>query len=261
MGIIDTHAHLDHIEDLDQSLKTAVKEDVEGIVAVSVSLESSKKTLEISKRINTPKIYPALGIHPSDIVKDDLGGLKKLITDYKEDLYAVGEIGLDYWYKDVRNDERKKEEQRYVFRTLLNVAYEFNLPAIIHSRGAWKDAYDIVCDVGIKKAVFHWYDGPFKVLDQIMKKGYFISTTPNLLYNENLRSLVERIDRKQLLLETDSPVYFLNRRTDEGFVAEPRDVWRTLRAYCSLMRVSEEVMVNVFNTNAKYFFNLNKGES
>lgn len=256
MKIIDTHCHLDQVEDIEGALQRAIDADVGAIVVISMNLESSRKVLDLKHNVKELPLYIGLGMHPSDTNLDDLEELKALIYDNKDQLHCIGEIGLDYWYKWIRHDETKKEEQRTAFRALLEVARDLDLPAVIHSRGAWTDAYDMVCEAGVKKAVFHWYDGSLKVLKNIMKDGYFISTTPNLSYNANTQSAVAAANWEQLLIETDSPVRFLNRKTEEEFVAEPKDVWRTLRAYCQLNNITENDALVQFNANAKKLFNI-----
>ncbi len=256
MGIIDTHCHLDQIENLDDVLQRATEANVEAIVAIAMNLESSKNILALKEKIQTPQICIGLGMHPAETNLDELDELKTLIYDNKDRLHAIGEIGLDYWYKWVRNDEAKKEEQRRAFRALLEVARDLDLPVVVHSRGAWQDAYDMVCDVGVKKCVFHWYDGSLSVLQNIMKDGYFVSTTPNLGYNANAQAAISQANIKQLLIETDSPVYFLNRKTDEGFKAEPKEVWRTLKAYANLKNINQQEALAIFNANARSFFNI-----
>ncbi|MEK6737836.1 MAG: TatD family hydrolase, partial [Planctomycetota bacterium] len=56
----------------------------------------------------------------------------------------------------------------------------FDLPVIIHSRGAWRDCLKMTKDAGVSRAVFHWYSGPLDVLEEIIDAGYYVGTTPSL---------------------------------------------------------------------------------
>jgi len=99
MKAIDTHAHLDHIEDLDQALNEAHAAGVVGIVTVSEGLISSKRNLEIKKSASVLKIYVGLGIHPGTIKSDEVEECIDFIRQNIHEANAIGEIGLDFWYK------------------------------------------------------------------------------------------------------------------------------------------------------------------
>ncbi len=122
MKIIDTHAHLDHLENLNPALEEAAAAGVEGIVAVGEDLDSNRKNLEIKKSVTLPKIYLGLGMHPGNIKADDIESCMEFIRENIQQADAIGEIGLDFWYKWVRKDKEKKDEQRKVFRRLLELA-------------------------------------------------------------------------------------------------------------------------------------------
>ena len=261
MKIYDTHAHLDHVENLETALKDADQVGVVGIICVSMDVASSQKNLEIKRKFKSPKIYLAMGMHPSEAKLSDLDNLKKLIIENKNELTAVGEIGLDFSYKWVRKDQVKRNEQRQVFAELLKMAVELDLPAIIHSRGMEQECLDTAKKLGVKKGIFHWYSGPVDVLKKIMDEGYFVSTSPSVAYSPPSREAMTHAAIEQTLIETDSPVNFKNPTTEESFISEPKDVFRTLKAYASLKNISEEKAAEQLNRNTISFFNLEKGLS
>ncbi len=256
MTLIDTHAHLDHLENLGQALKDAVESGVEAIVAVSMDLESCRKNLVIKKNTDRPKIFLAMGIHPEKASRADLGPCLDFIRQHAGELAAVGEIGLDFWYKWVRKDEARKSEQRNVFRAFLEVAKELNLPAVIHSRGVWRECLETAQSVGVRKAVFHWYSGPVDVLNEIIKAGYFVSTSPSVAYSPQSREAIASAPIERTLIETDSPVHYHGLEASEGFHAEPKDVLRTLKAYCELKGMEEERAAAILNRNAREVFGI-----
>ncbi len=96
MAIIDTHAHLDHIEDLDAALNNARQEGVGGIVTMSVNAQSCLKNLDIKRRSQAPKIFLAFGMHPSDANLDQLKTCVQLIREHQGELTAIGEISLEF---------------------------------------------------------------------------------------------------------------------------------------------------------------------
>lgn len=257
MPIIDSHAHLDHIDDIEGAMKRACKEGVEAVITVSSELESCRKNLAIKEKFSEPKVYLALGMHPSDADQTQVDQCIELMKENQGQLTAVGEVGLDFWYKWVRKDKEKKDEQRLVFRKQLEAASDLNLPAIVHTRGTWREAFDTVKDIGLKKAEFHWYSGPLDVLDDILSEGYMVSTAPSVAYSPQSREAMNHAPIEQTLIETDSPVFFKNRDSDElGFQAEPKDVFRTLDAYCTLKNIDKDKALEILNNNARTFFNL-----
>ena len=262
MTIIDTHAHLDHIENLAEALSNAAGAGVEAIVTVSVNADSCRKNLEIKKSVMHPKIHLAMGMHPSDADPAKVGECVELIQAHKNALAAVGEIGLDFWYKWVRKDQEKKDAQRHVFRTLLETAGETGLPAIVHTRGTWRECLDMVKGVGLTKAEFHWYSGPIDVLRDILNSGYYISAAPSLAYSPQSRAAISYAPVDRTMIETDSPVFYHGLSVGDGqeerggFTAEPKDVVQTLKAYCALKNLDEESTLEILNRNAREFFHL-----
>lgn len=256
MYTFDTHAHLDHLENLESALKSADEAGVKAIVAMSMNLDSCRRCLEIKRATSVPKIYLGMGMHPSDANPADVPAIKDLARQHRDELTVVGEIGLDFWYKWVRKDQVKKQEQRDVYRSLLELAMELELPPVIHSRGVWRECFETARDIGLKKAEFHWYSGPIDVLKDILDAGYVISTSPSVAYSEQSREAVAYAPLEQLLIETDCPVYYRNKETGDGFQAEPKDVFRTLKAVCDLKKIDPKLAVRQLNKNAKEFFGI-----
>lgn len=257
MKAIDTHAHLDHVENIDAALTEASRVGVTAVVAVGVDLKSNQTNLAIQKRTQNPKIFVALGMHPESLenISDaEIDECLKFVRDNIKDACAVGEVGLDYWYKWARKSDEKKQLQRDVFQKQLEIAREFHLPVVVHSRGSWRECLDMARAAEIKKCVFHWYSGPLDILEDILKEGYLISASPALSYSPPLQLAVKRAPIEQVLIETDSPVYY--GEPGKGFRATPKDVLRTLKFYCAQMNIDEEKAAGSFYRNAEIFFGI-----
>jgi TatD DNase family protein len=250
MDACDTHAHLDQIDDLPQALKDAKQAGVVGIMAVSVDLQSCRKNLEISQH-DDPKIFVGLGIHPGNIIPAEIETTLDFVRTHIRQAQAIGEIGLDFWYRWVKKDEAKKQLQRQVFVQQLEIAKEAKLPVIIHSRGAWQECFEMAKTCGIPRAVFHWYSGPVAVLKEILAAGYFVSATPSLAYSPQAREAISFAPLEQTLIETDCPVYYQGTEEAEGFQARPRDVFRTLQIYAAIKKVDPHKALQIFNANAQ----------
>jgi TatD DNase family protein len=179
--IIDTHAHLDEIENLEADLSKAKEAGLAAIIAVGSDLASNQKTLEIAE-LYKGFVYPALGWHPWYIKEPEIEASLEFIRAKIDKAVGIGEVGLDY-HKRVRA-VADKELQKRTLRGLLKIAKEHDKPVLIHSRYAWRDAYDIVKEAGLEKAVFHWYTGTTSVLRDIIASGYYISVTPAIEYHE-----------------------------------------------------------------------------
>lgn len=255
MILIDTHTHLDGIDDVDAKLQQAAEAGVTKVVAVGVDLASNRINLEIKKRCSAPKIFLAFGIHPGNIITEQIDETIKFIREHKSDIVAIGETGLDFWYPWAKKDPAKKEEQIKVFQLQLDLAKEFDLPIIAHSRGAWQECFDMVKGAGIKSAVFHWYSGPTEILKDILDNGYFISATPALSYSPQSQAAITAAPIEQTLIETDSPVFYRTGKT-EGFKASPKDVLLTLEAYVKLKNIDKEKAAAILNSNAEKVFKI-----
>ena len=255
MTIIDTHAHLDQVADIAGVLNEAWIAGVESILAVGEDLLSNKRNLEISRIFSQPRVFVGLGLHPGKIETSPIDECLDFMTEHIDEAKAVGETGLDYWYPSVRKDETKKEEQRSVFLRQLTLARDHHLPAVIHSRGAWRDCLEMAKSQRITKAVFHWYSGPLDVLQDILAAGYFVSASPSLAYSPQAKAAMVHAPIERTLIETDCPVFY---RFPDGnkWAARPRDVWKTLQFYAELKNIPADDAVEVLNDNARKFFAL-----
>lgn len=253
--LIDTHAHLDQIIDLESALKRAKEAGVEKIIAVATDYNSCIRLLDIKKSNYDPEIFIALGVHPTEIKSNEIEKTLNLIEENKKNIIAIGEIGLDYWHKSVKKDKSKKEQQEEVFSQQLKIAKKYNLPVIIHSRGSWQDCLKLCLEYEIKMAVFHWYSGPIDILKKILTSNFFISATPSLGYSPQHQAAIQETPLDRLLLETDSPVFFGD-VPNNGFKAEPKDVIRTLDLVSKLKNISQEKIITQTNKNAETVFNI-----
>jgi TatD DNase family protein len=251
--LIDTHAHLDELKGLGLKLEAAKKAGIIAIIAVGSNQQSNAKTLEISQK-HRHFVYPALGLHPWELANlgtSEIDGDLRFIEHNIASAVAVGEIGLDYDKRVLK--AASKELQKEVLGRLLNIAKIYGKAAIIHSRYAWKDALQLVQDVGIDKAVFHWFTGFSSVLRDIIDGGYFVSATPATEYHEEHRRAIREAPLPRLLLETDCPVAY---GRGARYESQPADILRGLEAVSKLKRIDEATIAELTTRNATNFFSL-----
>ena len=247
--LVDTHAHLDEIENLEVALENARQHGVVAIIAMGSDLRSNERVLELAERFRG-YIFPALGLHPWTLVEGsaEVRATLRFIEENLDQAVALGEVGLDYQKGLV--SQVGKELQKEVLAQVLELARKSEKPASIHSRYAWRDCFTVVRESGVKKAVFHWYTGPIKVLREILAEGYLASATPALAYHEEHRRAVKEAPLSQLVLETDSPVAY------RGHRAEPSDVIRVLQLVAELKKLDPNAVAEATTNNAREVFGL-----
>ena len=252
MNLIDTHAHLEDVKDLRGAIKRAARVGVVAIIAVGSDYKSNLWVMHESRKYSTEKlkIYPALGLHPWGLDSTKIQRTIDFIEKNIDRAVALGEVGLDYWYRDVRKNEEKREMQREVFRRILRIANRSGKPLSIHSRGAWMDCVNMVIEAGVKKAVFHWFSGPHEALKKLLEHGYYVSATPAAAYSKEHRRVISNTPLESIILETDSPVVYA------GEAAEPAHIIKTLEAVAEIKGRSKETVAEETTENARQLFKI-----
>ena len=200
---IDSHAHL-----FDYSLDECKKivqdaADAEVGVILSTATDLTNAATVITQCTTFQSIWGAVGISPFDVINPPEQWYNDL-TAYlsRPKIIAVGEIGID----STNPRYPPLDLQLPMFKKQLACARDFDLPAIIHSRGAEQQAVTICTTMGIKKALFHCFTGSRESLSAIIKKGYHVSLSGIITFrNSDLRHYLYDIPLEQLHIETDSP--------------------------------------------------------
>jgi TatD DNase family protein len=77
---------------------------------------------------------------------------------------------------------------------------------ILHApHGAAADALAALKRKGAERAVFHWHKAAADVTREIVDAGYLLSVTPDLVYRDRDREMVEAVPIESLLVESDAP--------------------------------------------------------
>jgi TatD DNase family protein len=205
-GIIDTHAHLDDARfdsDRDQLIEKLGLE-LDAVINQGCTLASSAASIVLAEKY--PFIYAAVGIHPEDLatVKDDsyLDQLAKWAAHPK--VVAIGEIGLDYYWKE--NEPR--EVQLLRLRQQVDLARQVHLPVVIHDREAHGDSLAFFLNEGQGvPTVFHCFSGSLEMARELWKRGIYTgfggsSTFKN---SKKVRAVLAECPAELLLFETDCP--------------------------------------------------------
>ncbi|WP_297467249.1 YchF/TatD family DNA exonuclease [Thermococcus sp.] len=203
--MIDAHAHFEFYK---KEAPRVIEECQGGLKAVVDSITEYRKAhVWKSWELLRPYfgfIFPTLGYHPNEARRGNWEKVKKVeefILGHKDEIVAIGEIGLDYHYAE---NEKQRENQREIFRHFLGLALELNLPVVIHARDAEKEAYELVQRVGVR-AYFHSYAGSVELAKEIVENGHLIGINTGIVFIPEVKAVAEAIDLDYLLAETDSP--------------------------------------------------------
>lgn len=251
--LFDTHAHYyDQAFDGDRdAVLAALPESGVGLVLCpACDLESCRAAIQLAEAY--PYVYAAVGIHPEDALglpPDWLQQVEAMSRHPK--VKAIGEIGLDYYWKEVPHDLQKE-----VFRAQLSLAQRLDLPVIVHDREAHGDCLSIVRAFPGARGVFHCYSGSAEMARELVDLGWMLSFTGVLTY-KNARRAVEAaqaVPLDRLMIETDSPymapVPHRGKRNDSGYV---RHICERL---ADIKGVSFEECARITLENGKRFFGI-----
>ncbi|WXG40067.1 MAG: TatD family hydrolase [Candidatus Freyarchaeum deiterrae] len=247
---VDVHCHVDLYPDLKDIVANAKRIGIVAVVAVSMDVKSMEMILDISKSYSG-FIFPSLGLHPEVSGKSTDTDLKKaieLMRSSSENLVAIGEIGLDHFF--VKNKELYPQQEK-IFREMLSISEELNLPVILHTKGAERLIFKILDEYQLKNILIHWYTGPSDLIDIGIKKGYYFSITPAVAYSKKVQYVAEKANLDHLLSESDGPVEYNKIR------GEPKDCSTIVQKIADIKRYNEKKVEQELFENAISFFNLN----
>lgn len=251
--LFDTHAHYyDRAfdPDRDQVLSALPEAGVELVLCPGCDLPTSREAVSLAERY--AHVYAAAGVHPEDALdlpKNWLEEVERLTRHPK--VKAVGEIGLDYYWKEVPRDLQKE-----VFRAQLSLAERLNLPVIVHDREAHGDCLSIVQEYPQVRGVFHCYSGSAEDARQLIKWGWHLSFTGTITF-KNARKAPEVIREtplERLMVETDAP--YMAPTPYRGKRCDSRYVYRMAETIAEIKGLTVEEVVRVTTENGKRLFGI-----
>ncbi len=179
-----------------------------GVVAVGCDPRTNARTLE-AVAANGKAVWPALGFHPEwdQLTDADLDEVEEQVTANHSRLVALGEVGLPWYNLEGAADAPSVMTRgRQRLGRLLGLATRFDLPVVIHApHGAAVGALGALRQEGVERAVFHWHKAPLEVTRAIVDAGYLVSVTPEVVYRDRDREMVEWVPLDSLLVESDGP--------------------------------------------------------
>lgn len=246
--MIDTHAHLDALEDPGAAVGRARAAGVTRLVTVGTGVESCRASLAIAE--GELGVYAALGIDPHQAASSEAGRveeLRDLLAHPKA--VAVGETGLDNFHRHA-----EPAEQRRLFDAQIALAAELDLPLVIHSRDAAGETADALSGFA-GHVVLHCFSEP-DLLPIALERGYYVSFAGNVTFPkaDALRAAAVRVPHDRILAETDSP--YLAPQPLRGRPNEPANVLHTVTALAVARSEDADELAARIDANATAAFGL-----
>ena len=209
MRLIDTHTHLDFPDfdaDRPRLMADAAARGVERMVVLGVYRANFQRVWDLA--CSDARIHAALGLHPIYLEQhrpEHLVQLREWLERLRGDprLCAVGEFGLDYYVETL-----DKQRQQALFEAQLQMACDFELPALLHVRRSHAQVIATLKRYKPARAgIIHAFAGSYEEAREYIKLGFRLGlggagTWPQAL---RLRKTLPRLPLESIVLETDSP--------------------------------------------------------
>lgn len=278
--MIDTHCHIDEeafLPDQEEVIQRQRESGVEAMIVPGVNVASIPTVLDVCRR-HPGYCYPALGLHPEDVKADwqtQLDIVEKAIRTHRDELVAIGEIGLDYYW-----DKTYKAEQQEVLRRQLLLARELDLPVILHNRESTEDIINCVKAVSLQpsafsplRGVFHCFSGSKETAEQVLRMGFHLGiggvlTFKNSKLGDQLAAIEEQLRDTEISKCRDLGETLLNRivlETDAPYMApvphrgernESRWMIHVAERLAETFGVTKETIIEATNRNARRLFGI-----
>jgi TatD DNase family protein len=194
---------------------------VSKLMVVGFCSDAIPKTLTFIDRYSWA--YAAVGIHPTSANEwdDPTEEMLRRAASHPK-VKAIGEIGLDYYWKD----KAPFPLQRQVFRNQIRLARDLRLPIVIHDRDAHEDVVAILEEeqAGEVGGIMHCYAGDLRLAERCLDMGFYIGVGGTVTYKNNSlgQEIARMIPLNRLVLETDdpylAPVPYRGKRNEPGFI-------------------------------------------
>lgn len=266
ISLIDTHCHINtiieirlkrsmHPEDASVVLSIineAAAHNIDKIINVGTSLRESIDCVFLTTL--SRNVFAVIGIHPNDAQdnwKDDLLQLKKLLINNPEKIVGIGECGIDKHYPNFN-----LSRQQDLFKAQIEMALEYNLALVIHSRDAADETLSILDEYSkdIKRLIMHCYSYNRSIGKELIEKGYMLGIGGPITYpkNKELHALVKEMPLANLVLETDAP--FLPIQLKRGEENHPKYIYSIAQSISELRAVALTEIATQTTENAKKLF-------
>ncbi|MFI8715384.1 TatD family hydrolase [Brevibacillus brevis] len=202
-NFVDFHVHIDYYPNYETIFDFYNNQKIYALFVTNFPevFNKAKYTFPESKYVKI-----ALGYHPEMINVRPFK--QKSFDKYLDETKYVGEVGLDFSKDHIKN----RDEQIRIFRHICRKTADKNKIMSVHSRNAELDVLVNLKEFGVKHAVFHWYTGSIKNLQDVIESNYYLSLNPSMLRTKKGREIIRSIPLRHILIETDGPYSKYNNR-------------------------------------------------
>lgn len=253
MTIIDSHCHLytaEFSQDIDRVITDAQQEGVSKFYLPNIDTTSIAAMLQLEAKY--PGVCIAMmGLHPCSVDASFNSALQEIAQWFQKRRFAaVGEIGLDFYW-----DRSFEAEQYEAFRRQINLAIQYRLPIVIHSRQSMQPCIDVVSEFkgsGLK-GIFHCFGGSLAEAEQIIALGFYLGIGGVLTYKKSdLPEVLKQISLEHIVLETDSP--YLAPVPRRGKRNESAYLKYIIERLAEIKNVAVEEVAEITTANATFVF-------
>jgi len=254
--LVDSHCHLDHAqlaEETDAVVERARSAGIGRLVTISTRVMRFSEVRAIAERFDD--VFCSIGTHPHHAAEEPEVGVGNLVAIAAHPkVVAIGEAGLDYFYKN-----SPPEAQEKGLRTHAAAARESGLPLVIHARDADSDIARILEEETAKgplTAILHCFTGGAELARRAVAIGHYVSFSGILTFkkSEDLRRIAAELPEDRILVETDAPYLapepWRGKRNEPAYVTETARVLAQTRGLAP-ERIAEVTTANFFRCFAK----------
>ncbi|MCL2525920.1 MAG: TatD family hydrolase [Coriobacteriia bacterium] len=269
--LIETHAHLDMLEDPSLALARAAVVGISTVLTLTNLVEGAQATYEmldvwregaqnildnahVGPAVHLPDTYIITGVHPhnarlwTEAVEADL---RRFAKDPRT--VGIGEAGLDYYY-----DHSPREVQREVFARKLELASELDLPVVVHLRDAHEDGLRIMQEVGVPAAgaILHCFNKDLELAQPFIDLGCNLGFGGPVTFKNatDVKTAARNAPTGRFVVETDCP--FMAPQPFRGQKCEPAHTLWVAQEVARLREVTLPVLARETTATARSIFKL-----
>jgi TatD DNase family protein len=239
-------------EDREQIVKECIKSGIETLLLPNINSGTIEAMWSLCNSFPN-NCFPMIGLHPCDVKEDYLKELDIVLQELNSRKYiAVGEIGIDlHWDKSTVDFQKKAFDQQ------IKWAIKFDLPIAIHIRESFEEVFEVLeQNIHPKlRGVFHCFTGTLEQAEKAISMGFMLGVGGVVTFkNSGVDKVIQNIDLKHLILETDSP--YLAPAPLRGKRNDSRNLQFICDKLAHINDLDSDQVAKITTKNAKTLFNL-----